>query len=89
MVGNVKSAFLKDQVIVVSTCGRSIPFWLLRNLCLDHKLDDSQAAFVPFHPILHLSTSMDYITDWLNPHSLLTMSAFGCTENCVYKIQLV
>ena len=35
MVGNVKSAFLKDQVIVVSTCGRSItsiPFWLLRKV---------------------------------------------------------
>ena len=40
--------------------------------------------------MMKLSTSMDYVTqkrrtvfDWLNPHSLGTMSAIGCIENLV------
>ena len=39
---------------------------------------------------LPMSTSMDYVTDkwqtisdWLKPHSLGTMSGYGCIENLV------
>ena len=69
--------------------------WLLRNLSLGGKLclrDDKNSAFVSVHHPLPLQASIENVTlrrthkqeavsDWLNPHSLRTMSAYGCIEN--------
>ena len=65
--------------------------WLLRNLSLDGKL-----CLRDVKKILRLCKPGEYgkrhavhahrpkpqaVSDWLNPHSLGTMSAFGCIEN--------
>ena len=45
-----------------------------------------------FHHLSPLQTSMktprykpQAVSDWLNPHSLGTVSAFGCIENSAYN----
>ena len=69
--------------------------WLLRNLSLGGKLclrDDkkycvcissSSLAIAGEHRKRHTSHThkQDAFSDWLSPHSLGTMSAFGCIEN--------
>ena len=68
--------------------------WLLRKLSLGGKLclrDDKKTAFVSSSSLAiagepgkrHATRAhrQEAISDWLNPHSLGTMSAFGCIEN--------
>ena len=69
--------------------------WLLRNLSLGGKFclrDEKNNAFVlkytiPCHCRRAWKTSrygahkQEAVSDWLNPYSLGTMSAFGCIEN--------
>ena len=69
--------------------------WLLCNLSLGGKLclrDDKNTAFCISSPSLaiagehrkrHASRAhkQEAVSDWLNPYSLGTMSAFGCIEN--------
>ncbi len=72
--------------------------WLLRNLSLGGKLclrDDKNTAFV-HHPLplqvsfekRHASRAhkQEAVSDWLNPHSLGTMSAFGCIAHLAYSL---
>ena len=68
---------------------------LLRNLSFVGKLclrDDKNTAFLISSPSLAIAGEhrkrhttcvhkQEAISDWLNPHSLGTMSAFGCIEN--------
>ena len=61
--------------------------WLLRNLSLGGKLylrDDKNIAFAIAgeHRKRHASRAhkQEAVSDWLNPHSLGTMSAFGCID---------
>ena len=71
--------------------------WLLRNLSLGGKLclhDDKKYCVCRSSPFLaiarehrtrHASRAhkQGAVSDWLNPHSLGTMSAFGCIEKSV------
>ena len=68
---------------------------LLGNLSLGGKLcvrDDKNTAFVKVHHPFGIAGepgkrhatsahSQEAVSDWLNPRSLGTMSAFGCIEN--------
>ena len=68
--------------------------WLLRNLSFGGKLclrDDKNTAFTS-SPSLAIAGEpgkrhatcghrQEAVSDWLNPHFLGTMSAFGCIEN--------
>ena len=66
--------------------------WLLRKLSLGGKLclrDDKNTVNSPSlaiageHRKHHASRThkQEAVSDWLNPHSLGTKSAFGCIEN--------
>ena len=59
--------------------------WLLRILSLGGKLclHDDIIAIAGEHRKLHEMRAhrQEAVSDWLNPHSLGTMSAFSCIEN--------
>ena len=69
--------------------------WLLRNLSLGGKLClrvDKKYLVCISSPSLAITDEpgnrhatrarrQEAVSDWLNPHSLGTMSAFGCIEN--------
>ena len=88
-VGNVKIAHSERSYYY---CYIHIPtfhiVWLLRNLSLGGKLCLHLYKFtIPCHCRRawksHATRAhrQEAVSDWLNPHSLGTMSAFGCIEN--------
>ena len=82
-------------LFVASTCRRSVQFWLLHNFSLDGELclrDGKNGAFVLSSPsfvvvgqhrkrLARRAHMPQAVYDWLNPHSLGTMSAFNYIEN--------
>ena len=87
------------RVIIASTYRRSVA-WLLRNLSLDGELclgDGKNAEFCSIsspsltvagnHGKRHTVRAHEpqAVSDWLNPYSLGTISAFGSIANVAYN----